>query len=156
MKLTVEEYLEQLNSNHLQQESSKTDAASIQQAATAGPAVQKVLDTLASGYLAKQTWTVQVPVGEPVQVCLETNLINVPMEDAERLDPKLLDNEQAYPVNIYMTMAGEGLNKSDFRIDELLAGETSDAATGEILQKFQQWCADQLGQLAENRQAAKD
>ena len=155
MKLTVDEYLGQLNSGHLRQKNAKADAASIQQAATAGPAIQEVLVDLASGYLASYSWTVKVPVGDPVQVALESNLINVPIEDAERLDPKLLDSQQAYPVNVYMTIAGEDLNKSDFRIDELMAGESGDSATGEVVGKFQQWCADQLGQLAENRQADK-
>lgn len=155
MKLTVDEYLGQLNDSHLQQQDKEADAASIQQVATIGPAVQFILDTLASGYLACYRWDVKVPVGDPVQVSLETNLINVPMEDAERLDHKLLDKDQQYPVNIYMTMSGDQLNKSNFRIDELMAGETGETATGEVVKKFQQWCADQLGQLAENRQSSK-
>lgn len=155
MKLTVDEYLGQLNDNHLQQQDQQTDAAAIQQAANIGPAIQFILDSLASGYLACYRWNVSVPTDDPVQVALETNLINVPIEDAERLDHKLLDKDQQYPVNIYMTMTGDQLNKSNFRIDELMAGETETAATGAVVQKFQQWCAEQLGQLAENRQSSK-
>ena len=45
-----------------------------------------------------------MPVGDPVNVRLETNLINVPLIEAPRLDPKLLDQTAPYEVKVYMVI----------------------------------------------------
>lgn len=153
MKLNVADYLAQLpNARH---EQVATTAAQVQQAATIKSVLSFMQEAIDSGYLAQYEWQVKVKKGDPISVRLENNLINVPMGDAERLNGKLLNKDEEYPVKLYMVAEGESLNKSGLRIDELAA----DAATvnqADASANFQSWVADQLAQLIENRSHDQD
>lgn len=155
MELTYEDYLAQLTSDHVQTTNVATTAAKIQQATVIKKGFQFIEDQLASGYLCGYEWNVKMPVGEDLSVRLETNLINIPMKEAERLDPKLLDRDPDYPVNVYMVAEGDQLNKSGLRIDEL-AGGTDFANKATLVTKFQEWVAEQLAMTTENRQADEE
>ena len=152
MEFTYEDYLAQLTSDHVQTANVATTAAKIQQAAVIKKGLQFIEDQLASGYLCGYEWNVKMPVGDDLSVRLETNLINIPMKEAERLDSKLLDRDPAYPVNVYMVAEGDQLNKSGLRIDEL-AGGADFENNAALVTKFQEWVADQLAMATENRQA---
>lgn len=153
MKLNVADYLAQLpNARH---EQVATTAAKVQQAATVKTALAFMQDAIDSGYLAQYEWQVKVKKGDPVSVRLEDNLINVPMADAERLNGKLLNKDEEYPVKLYMVAEGESLNHSGLRIDEL-AEDADDVNDQDAVAKFQSWVADQLAQLVENRANSKD
>lgn len=77
------------------------------------------------------------------------------MADAERLNGKLLNKDEEYPVKLYMVAEGEDLNKSNLRIDEL-AADAGQANNANGIAKFQSWIADQLAQLMENRADSKE
>lgn len=155
MEFTYEQYLEQLTGDHVQMENVSTTAAKIQQATTIKKGLKYIEDQLASGYLCSYEWSVKMAIGENLSVRLETNLINIPMKEAERLDPKLLDRDRPYPLNVYMVAEGDQLNKSGLRIDELQDGDNLSTGTTTV-QKFQKWIANQLAQAIENRQADTD
>lgn len=153
MKLNVADYLAQLpNARH---EQVAITAAKVQQAATVKTALAFMQNAIDSGYLAQYEWQVKVKKGDPVSVRLEDNLINVPMADAERLNGKLLNKDEEYPVKLYMVAEGESLNQSGLRIDEL-AEDADDVNDQDAVAKFQSWVADQLAHLVENRANSKD
>lgn len=153
MEMTVEDYLAQLAGDRVQVTTDQTDARGIQQEVTMKRGLTTLADQLAAGYLAQFEWQVKVPVGDPLSVRLETNLINVPMVDAPRLDGKLLDKDRAYPVQVYMVAEGEELNQSGLRIDQLmLATDLVDQPTAKLAE-LSSWVADQLLQLLDNRSA---
>lgn len=153
MQLTYEDYLALLEGDHVQTATAATTAAKIQQEVTIIKGLKYIEDQLASGYLCSYDWAVKMPVGDDLSVRLETNLINLPMQDAQRLDPKLLDRDVEYPVNVYMVAEGDQLNKSGLRIDEL-ATEKELEKSADLVQKFQEWVAEQLAIATENRKAA--
>lgn len=154
MQLTYGDYLALLDGDHVQTETVATTAAQVQQAMTIIKGLKYIEDQLASGYLCSYEWSVKMPVGDDLSVRLETNLINIPMKEAQRLDPKLLDRDPEYTVNVYMVAEGDDLNKSGLRIDELATGDDFSSAT-DLVQKFQDWVADQLAMATENRKADK-
>lgn len=151
MQLTYDDYLTQLTGDHVQTTTVNTTVAKVQQAATIKKGLQFMDDQLASGYLCQYEWSVKMPIGDDLSVRLETNLINIPMQEAQRLDPKLLDRDPAYQVNVYMVAEGDDLNKSGLRIDELASGDQF-STTSATVSKFQEWVADQLAMTTENRQ----
>jgi hypothetical protein len=80
-------------------------------------------------------------------------LINIPMQEAARLDPKLLEGADAKPVNLYLVAAGTDLNASGLRIDELAAADELNGSTTALTEKMQAWVTKQLAQTNENRAA---
>ncbi|WP_267201945.1 hypothetical protein [Limosilactobacillus kribbianus] len=151
MKLTVDNYLELLTTNKVEQETVDKTAAQAQQKTTLKAGIEFVIDQLDKGYLGQYLVNVKMKKGDPVSLRLETNLINVPMEEAERLVPKLLDKGPAYPVNLYLVMESDDVNKSGLRIDEL-ANETDQAGSvANLTTKAQQWVAAHLADVMEAR-----
>ncbi len=147
MELTVNDYLTQLDKAKTQTDT--TDAAQIQQAATLTKGLQFVIDQLDAGYLARYVWQFAMPSGDSLEVALETNLINIPMQEAMRLDPKA----DAKPVNLYLVATGTDLNASGLRIDELAAADELNGSTTALTEKMQAWVTKQLAQTNENRAA---
>lgn len=153
MELTVAAYLAQIENEQVKVQAQSTTLATIEQLATLNEGLTWLSDQLASGYLAQVSWQVTMPKGEDVNVRLETNLINVPMVEAARIDPKLLDKEVAYPVHVYMVIEGPEVNASGLRIDELTNAEavmTDATATSGTLQA---WVTEHLAQVQNNREA---
>ncbi|WP_251545714.1 hypothetical protein [Limosilactobacillus caecicola] len=153
MELTYGDYLNLLEGDHVQRTTVDTTVAKIQQEITIIPGLRYIEDQLASGYLCSYEWNVQMPIGDPLSVRLETNLINIPMKEAQRLDPKLLDRDPQYTVNVYMVAEGDHLNNSGLRIDELASGDDFSSAT-DLVTKFQEWVANQLSMATTNRKEA--
>lgn len=152
MKMTIKDYLAQLD--HAKSTTATTDAATIQQAATLKAGLKFIIDQLDAGYLAKYVWQVAMANGEPVEVSLETNLINVPMAEAARLDPKLLEGEDDKPVKLYLVGQSADLNVSGLRIDEVAVTDDLNASDSAIIEKMQTWVSDQLAKVTEKRLAA--
>ena len=151
MKLTVAEYLDQVVGEKVVVTETETTASKVQQKATLKKTIDAVIDALDTGHLGKYQITIRVKKGDPVLFHLDTNLINVPMAEAERLDGKLLDKEITYPVNLYMVMESEDVNKSGLRIDEL-ANETDQAGDVNVLvERAQEWIAEHLADVMEAR-----
>lgn len=151
MKLTVADYLDQVVGNKVLVTEDEVTAAKVQQKATLKKAIETVIDNLDTGHLAKYQITIKVKKGDPVIFHLDTNLINIPMAEAERLDGKLLDKEISYPVNLYMVMESEDVNKSGLRIDEL-ANETDLAGKIDpLIKRLQEWLAEHLADVMEAR-----
>ena len=113
-------------------------------------------EQIATGHLSQYNWEVKVPVGDPVSVRLEMNLINVPMAEAQRLDPKLLERDQPYPVKVYMIVEGEQLNQSGLRIDELGDADAVSDQPNSFVTPLGEWLANQLSALTQSRAAQEE
>lgn len=151
MKLTVAEYLDLVAGEKVTTTEVETTASKVQQKATLKKAIKTVIDALDTGHLGKYQITIRVRKGDPVLFHLDTNLINVPMAEAERLDGKLLEKEVPYPVNLYLVMESDDINKSGLRIDEL-ANETDLAGNVDVLvERAQEWVAEHLAAIMEAR-----
>ncbi|MBD7894896.1 hypothetical protein H9564_04075 [Limosilactobacillus sp. Sa3CUN2] len=154
MKLTVADYLDQLSGEKTIVTETETTTSKVQQKSVLKKAIESVIDALDTGHLGKYQITIRVKKGDPVIFHLDTNLINIPMAEAERLDRKLLDKEITYPVNLYMVMESEDVNKSGLRIDEL-ANETDLAGDVDVLiKRLQEWLAEHLADVMEARAEA--
>lgn len=151
MKMSVADYLAQLAGDQVMTENVEKTAAQAQQKTTLTAAVKYMIEQLDTGHLGRYEMAVKVKKGDPVSVRLETNLINVPMAEAERLDVKLLDKELEYPVNLYMVMESEDVNKSGLRIDELANETDQSGSVTNLVAKAQEWVAEHLADVAEAR-----
>lgn len=151
MKLTVEKYLQEITNDQVAVVNADKTATQAQQKNTLTTAIQFILDQLAQGKLGQYLINVRMKKGEPVSLRFESNLINIPMGEAERIDEKLLDKGLEYPVNLYMVMESDDVNKSGLRIDEL--ANTTDQASkiGELVQRAQEWVAQHLADVMEAR-----
>lgn len=147
MKLTIDDYLKIVTDEKVNVEEVEKTAAQAQQKTTLTTAIKFVLDHLSQGNLGQYSISVKMKKGDPVSLRFEPNLINVPLAEAERLDGKLLDKGPAYPVNLYMVMESDDVNKSGLRIDEL-ANETDQAGSViTLVKKAQEWVAEHLGDV---------
>lgn len=151
MKMTVADYLGQVTGDRVVKETVAKTAAQAQQKTTLKAAIQFMLDQFDKGYLGQYNLDVKMKKGDPVSVRLEANLINVPMGEAERLDVKLLDQEPEYPVNLYLVMESADVNKSGLRIDELANDTDQGGSITALVERAQEWMAEQLAAVAENR-----
>lgn len=150
MKVTVEEYLNQVTNDQVAIDRADITASQVQQKAPLKKAIQFISNQLNAGKLAQYLINVRMRKGDPVSLRFETNLINVPMGEAERLDEKLLDKGPAYPVNLYMVMESEDVNASGLRIDEL-ANETDLTVSQDLIIKAQEWVSQHLADVMEAR-----
>ena len=97
-----------------------------------------------------------MPVGDPVNVRLETNLINVPLIEASRLDPKLLDQTALYEVKVYMVIEGDQVNASGLRIDELTTADELMPAVDNYVEPFKNWVTEHIATAINNRESVDD
>ena len=118
MELTSDEYLARLEKEGVKQATDEVTGSKMKKVGTIKEGLTFVNEAVASGDLAQYTWTVKTN-GKPIEIRVETNLINVPMKDAKRLNPKLLEKDKAYPVKVYLVIEGEKINQSGLRIDEV-------------------------------------
>lgn len=151
MKLTVDDYLQLVTGDKVKVADADKTATQAQQKKTLTTAVTFMLDQLDKGYLGEYRINVRMKKGDPVSFRLENNLINVPLAEAERLDPKLLDKGPAYPVNIYMVVESADVNRSGLRIDELANEADQSQAAASLAAKIQPWLADHLAAVMEAR-----
>lgn len=153
MELTVQDYAKKLEAGDYAVSEATLTATKIQQKTTWKTAIQSILDHLAAGELARQNWTVNTR-GDSISVRLECNLINIPMDEALRLDGKLLKADTAYPVNLYLVVESPDVNRTGLRIDSLVDNPGADANT--LAEQAQVWVTEKLGMVMQNRQAAKE
>lgn len=151
MKLTVENYLKAIKDEQVVVEKVDKTAAQAQQKTTLTTAIKTVIGQLTAGQVGQYVINVKMKKGDPVSLRFESNLINVPLDEAERLDPKMLDQGPEYPVNLYMVIESPDVNKSGLRIDEL-ANETDQAGSVKsLVEKAQEWVASHLAAVMEVR-----
>lgn len=151
MKMTVADYLGQVTKGQVATEEVTKTAAQAQQKTTLKTAIQYVLEQFNRGYLGQYVLNVKMKKGNPVVIRLEGNLINVPMAEAERLDGKLLDQEPEYPVNLYLVMESDDVNKSGLRIDELANDTDQGGSITTLVNRAQEWVAAHLADVATAR-----
>ena len=151
MKITVEDYLDLLENDKVKSEQVEKTAAQAQQKTTLTVAIKFVLEQLDTGHLGQYEMTVKMKKGDPVSLRIESNLINVPMAEAKRLDGKLLDKGVEYPVNLYLVMESEDVNKSGLRIDELANMTDQAGSVTALVTKAQEWVAEHLADVVETR-----
>ena len=151
MKMSVADYLAQLTGDQVVTERVDKTAAQAQQKTVLTAAIKFMIDQLDTGHLGQYEMTVKMKKGDPGSVRLETNLINIPMAEAERLDGKLLDKELEYPVNLYMVMESEDVNKTGLRIDELANETDQNGSVTSLVERAQAWVAEHLADVVEAR-----
>lgn len=151
MKLSVSDYLDLLANAKVKE----VDAtpASVQQLSTLHEGLEFVSEQLEAGFLAAYQWNVS-DEGEEVALRLETNLVNVPMTEAERLDPKLVSGDDPQPVNVYLVMEAEHVNASHLRIDLLDTADQFAEQPDQSVMDAQEWVAKHLAAIKENQAAA--
>lgn len=155
MELTVQDYAKKLEAGDYAVSEATLTATKIQQKTTWKTAIQSILDHLAAGELARQNWTVNTR-GDSISVRLECNLINIPMDEALRLDGKLLKADTTYPVNLYLVVESPDVNRTGLRIDSLVDNPGADADANTLAEQAQVWVTEKLGMVMQNRQAAKE
>lgn len=151
MKLSVNDYLDLL-ANAKVKEVSATPA-SVQQLSTLHDGLAFLSEQLDAGFLAAYQWNISGE-GEDVALRLETNLVNVPMTEAQRLDPKLVSGDDPQPVNVYLVMEAEHVNASHLRIDLLNTADQFAEQPDQSVMKAQQWVGQHLAAIKENQEAA--
>lgn len=151
MKMSVADYLAQLTGDQVVTEHVDKTAAQAQQKTVLTTAIKFIIEQLDTGHLGQYEMAVKMKKGDPVSVRLETNLINIPMAEAERLDGKLLDKELEYPVNLYMVIESEDVNKTGLRIDELANETDQEGSVANLVEKAQGWVAEHLAAVVETR-----
>lgn len=151
MKMSVADYLSQLTSDQVVTEEVEKTAAQSQQKTVLTTAINFMIEQLDTGHLGQYKMNIKMKKGDPVSFRLETNLINIPMDEAERLDVKLLDKEIEYPVNLYLVMESEDINKTGLRIDELANETDQSGKTTDLVTKAQDWVAEHLADIMEAR-----
>lgn len=151
MKLSVSDYLDQLANAKVEEVAATT--ADVQQLSRLHEGLAFVADQLAAGFLAAYQWNVS-GAGEDVALRLETNLINVPMAEAERLDKKLIAGDDPQPVNVYLVMEAEHVNVSHLRIDLLNTADEFAEQPDQSVMKAQQWVSEHLAAIKENQEKA--
>ncbi|WP_295746184.1 hypothetical protein [uncultured Limosilactobacillus sp.] len=153
MKLSVSDYLEQLANAKVKEVAATT--VEIQQLASLHDGLAFIADQLDAGFLAAYQWNVSGE-DEEVAVRLETNLINVPMAEAGRLDPKLIAGDDPQPVNVYLVMEAEHVNASHLRIDLLNTADEFAEQPDQSVMKAQQWVSQHLAAVKENQEKATE
>lgn len=151
MKMSVADYLSQLTGNQVVVEQVEKSAAQAQQKTVLTTAIKFMIEQLDTGHLGCYEMNIKMAKGDPVSFRLETNLINVPMAEAERLDGKLLDKELEYPVNLYLVMESDDINKSGLRIDELANETDQSGKVADLVVRAQKWVATHLADIMEAR-----
>lgn len=156
MEMTVQDYAKKLEAGDFATSEETLTGTKVQQKSVIAKAVQNILDHLSNNELARQDWTVKVRGGDAISVRLECNLINIPMDEALRLDGKLLDSEKHYPVNVYLVAESPDLNRTGLRIDSLVDHPDGSEDAPNLASKAQVWIVEKLGLVAQNRKMAKE
>lgn len=84
-----------------------------------------------------------------VNIRLETNLINLPLQDIKRID-KMISDEDTLPVNVYLVMSSPYVNVSSLRIDEVASADEFIEDMDHYLPMMNTWLADHLAAVQEN------
>lgn len=84
-----------------------------------------------------------------VVIRLETNLINLPLQDIKRID-KMISDEDRLPVNVYIVMSSPYVNVSGLRIDEVASADDYLDHMAQYLPMMNDWVADHLAAVQEN------
>lgn len=157
MEISVSDYLAQLKADQIHGEQTTVTGAKVQRVKVIQTGLTYVIEQLDSGYLASYQWDVKLAHQQSAVIRLETNLINIPMGESERLLPKLIEGDDPRAVNLYLTIKNDDVNRSGFRIDLLAsADELSQKSAADFVKSAQEWITSHLAMINENRQAAAE
>jgi hypothetical protein len=86
---------------------------------------------------------------EDVSLRLETNLINLPFQDAKIIS-KMLQDEETLPVNVYLVIVSPLVNQSGLRIDEVASADDYVGNVANYLDMMNNWVSEHLAAVKEN------
>ncbi|AEB74370.1 hypothetical protein [Lentilactobacillus buchneri] len=86
---------------------------------------------------------------EDVAIRLETNLINLPFQDAKVIS-KMMQDQETLPVNVYLVISSPWVNKSSLRIDEVASADDYVGNVANYLDQMNNWVAEHLDMVKEN------
>lgn len=86
---------------------------------------------------------------EDVAIRLETNLINLPFQDAKVIS-KMMQDQETLPVNVYLVISSPWVNKSSLRIDEVASADDYVGNVANYLDQMNNWVAEHLDMVKKN------
>ncbi|PAL00580.1 hypothetical protein B8W96_05805 [Lentilactobacillus parakefiri] len=86
---------------------------------------------------------------EDVSLRLETNLINLPFQDAKVIS-KMMQDQATLPVNVYIVIVSPWVNKSSLRIDEVASADDYVGNVANYLDQMNNWVSEHLDMVKEN------
>lgn len=117
--------------------------------------------TVATDYIkeqltAKQVAVYQIEIAELETVIrLETNLINMPIDEPKRVQ-KLIGDEEQLPLNVYVVIKSPFINQSQLRIDLMASGDEVVANSAEVAIKITDYLQAKMTIIEEQQQMAAD
>ncbi|GAD16930.1 hypothetical protein [Lentilactobacillus otakiensis] len=87
---------------------------------------------------------------EDVTLRLETNLINLPYEDAKVISKMMQDQDGTLPINVYLVISSPWVNKSSLRIDEVASADDYVGNVANYLDQMNNWVSEHLDMVKEN------
>ncbi len=85
-------------------------------------------------------------------ISLETNLINLPLQEVKRIDKMISDNE-TLPLNIYLVMSSPFVNASNLRIDQVATADEFIGHLDTYVPTMNSWVTDHLEDVQDNMKA---
>lgn len=78
-----------------------------------------------------------------VAIRLETNLINLPLQEIKRIS-KMISDEDKLPVNVYILMISPLVNASGLRIDEVSSADDYIGHVADYAKTMNEWVAQHI------------
>ncbi|AQW21296.1 hypothetical protein PL11_004825 [Lentilactobacillus curieae] len=81
---------------------------------------------------------------------LESNLINLPLDEIDRIN-KMISDQESLPVNVYLVVVSEFVNQSGLRIDEVTSADDFIADPDSFSATITDWISEKATAIAENK-----
>ncbi|WP_268913460.1 hypothetical protein [Lentilactobacillus sp. SPB1-3] len=86
---------------------------------------------------------------------LESNLINLPLDEIDRID-KMISDQDSLPINVYLVVTSENVNRSGLRIDKVASADDLINDPDNYLEFITKWISEKAEQITENKSQAKN
>jgi len=85
---------------------------------------------------------------------LESNLINLPLDEIDRID-KMISDQDSLPINVYLVVTSENVNRSGLRIDKVASADDLINDPDNYLEFITKWISEKAEQITENKSQAE-
>ncbi|GAY73678.1 hypothetical protein [Lentilactobacillus kosonis] len=85
---------------------------------------------------------------------LESNLINLPLDEIDRIN-KMISDQDSLPVNVYLVVTSENVNRSGLRIDKVSSADELINDPDSYLNFITNWISEKASQIVENKDSEK-
>ncbi|GKT03641.1 hypothetical protein [Furfurilactobacillus entadae] len=112
-------------------------------------------EQLQDGKLVQTRFDVTGYHDEPINIRLESSVINLPFAYAKEID-KMLDSDEEREVNLYLIFDSPAINVSKMRIDLISSVQAFLDDPETVAERVTDWVREQLNQLAQRAAAAEE